>query len=355
MNTVRAHVVCETQNRWRSGAIAVRETLLILVAPITLLLLLYHALSVNPGNPQAAVNVPVRPVYHLSIDHDERHLWVYRLREDVVRMPLPAGDVLQSLPMPRLQLSAVAHSLNGTTSLLCGANGSVVLFQGAQASQAADVSPDACIDASVSEDGTVAIAVASEGRFQGWRHDGTAMREFSFDLPSRAAILRVGLNPTGRRMFIARTNGTVYFRSLDALDQDETVLDVGAECVEFAWSHNEQRFGVVTSDFGVRIYDVATGRIVDQGRLDDSRQYLERVTAAISPDGRYLAVSTTVSSEVYLWQIEGRRPARRLRGHAAIVPTIQFSSDSQRLYTGSYDGTIREWSLESCAQLRIID
>lgn len=355
MNTARVSLRCEDRGAPRSGVIAIRELLLILVTPVALLLILYHALSVGQPHPQSAVNVLARPVYHISIDQDERQLWVYRLRDDVVRTNLVSGEVTQSLSMPRTQLSAVAHSREGSTSLLCAANGAVVLFQQGQALQGADLSPDAGIGASLCDNGTVAIVAAPGGRIYGWRHDGTTMREFSLELPSAAAISRVGLNPSGQRMFVARTNGLVSFRSLESQDSDAAALVVGTDCVEFAWSRDEKRFGVVTSDFHVRIYDVATGSVVDQGRLDATRDYLEGVCASMSPDGRRLAVSTTVSPDVYLWDIEAHRPARRLRGHTGIVPAIQFSADSARLYTGSFDGTIRVWSVDSCSQLRILD
>lgn len=332
-----------------------RELLLILVAPVALLLLLYHALSVSQVNPQSAMKVLVRPVYHISIDRDERQMWVYRLRDDVVRMNLGSGEVTQSLSMPRLQLSAVAHSLEGSTSLLCAANGTVVLFQDGQPLQTADLSPDAGVDASISDDGTVAIAASPGGRLLGWHYDGTSMQEVSIDLPAEAAILRVGVNASGQRMFVARTDGIVSFLSLEAPDRDVAGLAVGAECVEFAWSRDERRFGVVTSSFHVRIYDVATGSIIDQGKLDDTLDYLEGVSASMSSDGRWLAVSTTVSPDVYLWRVEGHTPARRLKGHTGIVTAMQFSADSSKLYTGSFDGTIREWSVESGSQLRTVD
>lgn len=355
MNTVCAQMKCDARGARRSAAIAVREMLLILVAPVALLLLLYHALSVGERYSQSSMNVLAHPVYHISVDHDERQLWVYRLRDDVVRMNVISGEITQSISLPRLQLSAVAHSRDGATSLLCAASGAVVLCQDGQLSQAADLSPDAAVDASLSGDGAVAITATSGGRFQGWRRDRAVMREFSFNLPSNAAVLRVGLNESGERMFIARTDGIVSFRSLETPDRDGIALAVGPECVEFAWSRDEQRFCVVTSDFHVRVYDVATGDVIDRGRLDDTRQYLEGVSASISPNGRCLAVSTTVSSDVYLWDIESHHPARRLQGHTGIVSAMQFSADSARLYTGGFDGTIRLWSVQSGSQLRTLD
>lgn len=346
-------------NDWfarRSGVIAIREMLLILIVPIGALWMVSQAMTVFEDNPKAAARVPARPVYNISLEHDEHHMWVYRLHEDVVRINLMSGDVEQSLSMPGVQLSAVAHSHDHSTILLCCADGTVVMFRDGKTVKAGDLSPDVGFDASVSDDGTVAIVATSSGRFHGWRCHGSEMKDFAFNLASSSVVLQIGLNSTGDRLFIAKSDGIVLFRKLETPERDATTLNVGAECLAFAWSRDERHFGVVTGDFRVRIYDVATGSIIHQELLDDSsRQFTEGCIASISPDGRRMAVSTTVSSEIYLWDIEAAVPVRRLKGHDGIVHTMQFSPDSERLFSGSYDGTIREWSLKTCSQLRIID
>jgi WD40 repeat protein len=351
MNSLRRH----SRNNDRSGVIAIREILLILIVPIGLWMV-NHAMTVSESNSTAAARVAVRPVYDISAEPDERHMWVYRLREDVTRINLTSGAVEQSLLMPAAQLSAVAHSRDHSSTLLCSADGTVALFCNGTEAKTENLFPDAACEASVSDDGAVAIVATPSGLFRGWRHQGSEIQDFAFNVTSSSVVLRIGLNPTGHRLFFAKSDGIVSFRTLEAPDHDETTLNVGAECLAFAWSRDERLFGVVTSNAQVRIYDVAQGSVVHQGQLNDrSQQSIDGCVALISPDGRQMAVSTVRSGEIYLWTIEAAVPVRRLSGHDGIVRTMQFSPDSQRLYSGSYDGTIREWSLKTYSQLRIID
>jgi WD40 repeat protein len=72
-----------------------------------------------------------------------------------------------------------------------------------------------------------------------------------------------------------------------------------------------------------------------------------RVSFAVSGDGRYAAVGTD-HGEVYLWNLETDPPARReLPGHAGDVAGLAFSSDGQILATGGHDATIRLWNVSS--------
>lgn len=72
--------------------------------------------------------------------------------------------------------------------------------------------------------------------------------------------------------------------------------------------------------------------------------------AAFSPDGKYLAATYSSqnggeSGEVIIWSLETRKPLHRLV-HRAVV-SIQFSSDSQVLMTGSRDRSLRLWNPRS--------
>lgn len=355
MHSLRQNHVHNDWPARRSGVVAIRELSLILIVPIGLWMISLAMTGVE-DNSKAAVRVPARPVYNISVEPDERHMWVYRFREDLVRINLLSGVVEQSLSIPGVQLAAVAHSRDHSSALLCGADGTLVLFRNGEAVKAHNFAPDAGFDAAVSDDGAVAITATQNGQFRGWREQGGEIQEFAFNLASNSVVLRIGLSSTGRRLFFAKGGGIVSFRNLESPDHDETTLNVGGECVAFAWSRDDRHFGVVTRDSQSRIYEMATGRVVHQGLLDDnSQQFTEGSIASISPDGRRMAVSAPRSCEVYLWDFEATEPVRQLKGHTCTVHTMQFSPDSQRLYSGSYDGTIREWSLKTYSQLRVID
>jgi WD40 repeat protein len=355
MHSLRRNYVHSDPSARRSGVVAIRELLLILVVPIGLWMISRAVTGVHDDS-KAALRVAVRPVYSISVEPDERHMWVYRFREDLVRINLMSGAVEQSVSIPGVQLSAIAHSRDHSAALLCGADGIVVLFRDGQEAKAHNLSPDAAVNAAVSDDGRVAIAATQNGQSYGWREQGGELQDFALNLPSNSVVLRIGLNSTGRRLFFVNGGGVVSFRNLESPDHDETTLNVGVECVAFAWSQDELHFAVVTRDSQIRIYDVPTGRVLHQKLLDDnSQRFTEGCIAAISPDGRRIAVSAPKSCEIYLCDFETTEPVQYLKGHTRIVHTMQFSPDSQRLYSGSYDGTIREWSLKTCSQLRVID
>ena len=50
---------------------------------------------------------------------------------------------------------------------------------------------------------------------------------------------------------------------------------------------------------------------------------------------------------VILWDAETKRQLRQLQGHRGPVVSAQFNKDDQRLFTGSEDGTVRAWDVES--------
>ncbi len=70
-----------------------------------------------------------------------------------------------------------------------------------------------------------------------------------------------------------------------------------------------------------------------------------------SPDGTLLLLLEPD------WSIEVRRrdgPSVTLRGHHSAISGYEFSRDGRRLYTSSYDGTLREWNLETGEDTKLI-
>jgi WD40 repeat protein len=64
----------------------------------------------------------------------------------------------------------------------------------------------------------------------------------------------------------------------------------------------------------------------------------------VSPDGRWLAVGL-LEGGVDLLSLPGGALVARLEGHTNRVPTLAFSADGQWLVSGSWDQTVRWWSL----------
>lgn len=94
------------------------------------------------------------------------------------------------------------------------------------------------------------------------------------------------------------------------------------------------------------IFDKATGRV-----LATMQQAPEKVTDAfVAPDGRI--ISESWDNLLHLWDGEGQLVAV-LRGHSKFVGGVSFISGN-RILTRSSDGTIRIWSGDNGAPLKVL-
>jgi WD40 repeat protein len=350
----------------RQGLIAVSEVLVMVIIVMGLFALASQlAFAINSDATSASKSNACsdRGVYRVSIDDDGRRMWVYRPREGIVHMDLATSEIEQSLPLSGKEICTVAHSRDGSTTLLCGLDGTAVMFRDGHDVEFAEVGQFShmIVDATVSNDGSVALCITSKGKVLGWKREGSEVRNFVYNLPTGSVVVRTGLNSAGTRLYVARLDGIVTFHSPETGSPIACELKVdeqwraGCECTTFAWSDDERLFGLATSAGRVRVYELATARVICEGSVENSFSTTRPTTMAISPDGQRLAVATNTTTVISLWDLTSGEPTARLHGHDGIVRTLQFSPMSEMLYSGSYDGTIREWSMHSNTQLRIIE
>jgi WD40 repeat protein len=75
---------------------------------------------------------------------------------------------------------------------------------------------------------------------------------------------------------------------------------------------------------------------------------------AISADGRR-ALSTGALDGRHVgvvWNVATGREQRLLQGHAEFLQSVAFAADSRRALSGSPDGTVRLWDVETGGELR---
>lgn len=73
---------------------------------------------------------------------------------------------------------------------------------------------------------------------------------------------------------------------------------------------------------------------------------VQEADVSLAPDARRVAVAHTDGS-VSIWDVATLTPLARLLGHTGHLPSLAFSSDGAWLFSGGWDGDVRQWSLRS--------
>ncbi len=101
------------------------------------------------------------------------------------------------------------------------------------------------------------------------------------------------------------------------------------------FSRDDRRLATADSSGVVRLWDVATGRLVWEKPKGTGRKL------ALSPDGKILAISGFYSPQITLWDLEQDREIRQLSQNAR---SLTFSPDGNLLIAGGKDKIVRIWN-----------
>jgi len=111
--------------------------------------------------------------------------------------------------------------------------------------------------------------------------------------------------------------------------------------------HLHDRRHIVTSswDHSLRLWDRESGAQIGNDWLDDGdnpRVY----TITLSPNGLTLA-SGSIDGTMRLWDVETKKAIAKWTGHTGRVHSVCWSMDGKRVASGSDDRTMQMWNVES--------
>ena len=101
----------------------------------------------------------------------------------------------------------------------------------------------------------------------------------------------------------------------------------------------------------LRLWDAATARPLHQRPGHEG--WVEAVD--FSPDGRLVATACYDWNDhtVRIWDARTGTQRRVLRGHEAYIRQLRFASDGKSIFSGSGDGTLRHWDVNTGRELHV--
>ena len=141
-------------------------------------------------------------------------------------------------------------------------------------------------------------------------------------------------------------------RILDAKTAKELKrITLTDKMVRFDFSPDSRQIVTTERDNAVRLYDVATAKSIWEHTVKLTHP-LENYTSAVdfSPSGTAIAIGAT-DDRLYLLDAATGDEVARLEGHQWYPWAVQFTADSERLYSVGWDGVIRRWDLTTMRQL----
>ena len=162
----------------------------------------------------------------------------------------------------------------------------------------------------------------------------------------KKSITDIALSPNGKLLAVAELGGILKIWDIDQGTELRTIPSPREGLPWLAFSPDGSRLSGTTQTGLVTVWDVAPGREPMTIRLRDCR-FLGMTR--FSPDGKRLAIAgiSMFGGLLSVLDVENGREVWQLKGHTQIVEAIAFSPDGKRLASGSGDGTIKLWDLNS--------
>ena len=204
-----------------------------------------------------------------------------------------------------------------------------------------------------SPDGQRLVTACMDGRVRLW--DPATGKPTGDSAPYGDSVECAEFSPDGKR--VAYCGGYVFWGS--SLDTSVRIWDLATGQTRRLEGHTEEPFALAWSPRGdllasagldgqVILWEAHSGRRVGTVESPGDRKYA--VSVAFSRDGRLLAVgggqTLSLTSWVEIFDVETRRPIRKLSGHSQGVMQIIFSRDGELIATASLDGTVKVWPVQ---------
>lgn len=202
-----------------------------------------------------------------------------------------------------------------------------------------------CKHAEITPDGRTIISASSDGVVQVW--DLAAGQELLSFKVGQPGLEVMALSPDGSVVATAGRRGSVSLWAWQTPEAPREFSGGPDMATSAAFSPDGKLLACAGSDKGgVRVWDVATGKLLHGLGAPDGSDYWRRI--AFSPDGKLLCATSHRYQAIFVWDVATGEELRRLEGKPVSQDWLAISPDSQWIAAAPFAGTvIRVWNLQS--------
>lgn len=311
-----------------------------------------RAIVWNPatGEAERTIEAHVQAIDSVALSPDGT-LFATGSFDNTIKLWRATGEPVRTLRGHSGGVAAVAFSPDGRTLLSGSHDHSVRLWSVASGNELRrfDGHRVAVLGVAFSRDGRrIASAgggYAGRGVVIVWDIDGKTKREFE---TTDEWLSSVAFTPDGKSLVAGTPAKGRALRIWDLATGLDRTLPTAAGVYGVAFSRDGKLFAAAGDDNAISLRNAATW-----SELPSLQGHVAPATsAALSPDNRYLAVSSP-SGDIRVWDTAHRENFYRFVAHAAQVNAVAFSSKGE-LASAGYDKAVKFWDPARRRELRSV-
>jgi WD40 repeat protein/beta-lactamase regulating signal transducer with metallopeptidase domain len=267
-------------------------------------------------------------------------------------------EVKGILKLPNQMVSSLSLSPGGTLLAVGSFDNVVRVFDTSTGQTRVTLQnhTDAVTCVAISPDGRHLASGSNDKNVNLWRASLPSATAAATMLGHQGQIWFAVPSPDGKRVVTSGDDKVLYARPMPPARIAGPIPGIEQPIFGIAVSPDSKTIALGCENNTLLLLDAETRKV--QKKLEGHSQRVW--TVAFSPDGKLLASvsgdwdNQDAAGEVKVWDLATGKEKAAFNTHKKMIQTVCFAPDSNRVVTGSYDGTVRVFDVAAAKELREI-